>query len=48
MKAVSGGSWSDCGSHEWFNNGGDTRENIDPELAHADFVTGAVDGREFF
>ena len=27
---------------------GDTREDIDPARAHSDFVSGAIDGGEFF
>jgi hypothetical protein len=27
---------------------GDTREGIDPARAHADFVSGALDGGKFF
>ena len=27
---------------------GDTREDIDPSRAHSDFVSGAIDGGEFF
>jgi predicted ribosomally synthesized peptide with nif11-like leader len=39
LESVSGGSWSDISY-------GDSREDIDPDLAQADFVNGAVDGGE--
>ena len=38
LETVSGGGWS--GSY------GDSREGVDPGLAHEDFVNGAVDGGE--
>ena len=47
LEAVSGGIWSKCPSNDPCHNyDGDVREGIDPELAHADFVNGTVDGGE--
>ena len=47
LEAVSGGSkWTECRCKSHKNWPGDAREDIDPELAHADFVNGVVDGGE--
>jgi predicted ribosomally synthesized peptide with nif11-like leader len=39
LESVSGGN------KRWRSNG-DSREDVDPDLAHTDFVNGAVDGGE--
>ena len=49
MEAVSGGQWIGCSSVitcDTRAEPGDVREGVDPALAPADFVNGAVDGGE--
>jgi predicted ribosomally synthesized peptide with nif11-like leader len=48
LEAVSGGGWGSCSSLEECRRQslGDTREDIEPGKAHADFINGVVDGGE--
>ena len=48
LETVSGGAWADFhqSSCDRYTPHGDERADIDPALAHADFVNGAVDGVE--
>ena len=48
LETVSGGAWADFqqSSCDNYKGHGDERTDIDPALAHADFVNGIVDGGE--
>ncbi|MBQ9004184.1 MAG: Nif11 family protein [Eggerthellaceae bacterium] len=52
IEAVSGGSgWAGCSSATCYTNKylrGDSRQGVDPARAHADFVSGAINGASFF
>jgi predicted ribosomally synthesized peptide with nif11-like leader len=49
VAVAGGGGWGSCSSLEECRRQslGDTREDIEPGKAHADFINGVVDGGEF-